>query len=164
MENRWKDGQKFFFSYRKFYFGIPATISDSIPQWSDPRRNLKNPEEDKHHKITLYVLMSHSGSSGIFRQWRVIDKAIHERTADFIIYFKAGTLKWDIKIYKYLITIFLKFDAMQKLVREVKQQQSMFHESGAICVLAHHYRPSQCSRSWRRASRGRRPPPPSLES
>lgn len=41
-------------SYLRIYLGIPATISDSIPQWSDPRRNLKNPEDQKQtssHKL-----------------------------------------------------------------------------------------------------------------
>lgn len=35
-------------SYLRIYFGIPATISDSIPQWSDPRRILKNPKDQKY--------------------------------------------------------------------------------------------------------------------
>lgn len=35
-------------SYLSFYLGIPATISDSIPQWSEPRRNLKYPKNQKN--------------------------------------------------------------------------------------------------------------------
>lgn len=35
-------------SYLGVYFGIPATISDSISQWSEPRRILKNPEDQKY--------------------------------------------------------------------------------------------------------------------
>lgn len=31
------------------YIGIPATISDSMPQWSSPRRILKYPEVTKEN-------------------------------------------------------------------------------------------------------------------
>ncbi len=35
------------------YFGIPATISDSIPQWSSPLRILKYPKVCKKIKKLL---------------------------------------------------------------------------------------------------------------
>lgn len=43
-------------SYLRLYFGIPATISDSIPQWSDPRRILKNPENQKYICFFFFFL------------------------------------------------------------------------------------------------------------
>lgn len=41
------------------YIGIPATISDSMPQWSSPRRILKYPEVTKNKMGQMKQMPAH---------------------------------------------------------------------------------------------------------